>query len=309
MGQVKDKDIEPGATGKKHILLRLLRVGQSHKNLLVFFGALGATEAYTSRNLILLSITAWAFFLISAFVYVVNDIVDRKEDAQHLTKKFRPIPAGEININLALCIGASSAVIGLLCFYLVNPLLLAVGCSYLVISFLYIFVLRNKVFWDMISVSSGFPLRALAGSCAIQIPPTVTFIILVFFGSLLLVAGKRKAQLFLWDSTSQGRTVLADYSHSFLNSTISISGLIVFIAYINLLTESNFANLNSSFYVFQILSLIPFSATLILLIYSCLRGAVEFPELIFIRNRALLLCSSVWVALFVASRADWVSNV
>lgn len=294
---------------KLRLLGKLVRIGQIHKNLLVFLGAIGSSSAYTFKNFMLLTLTAVGFFLISSFVYIINDIVDCEEDKHHSKKRFRPIPSGEISKKKALLIGIClfSSGIGLL--VLINHLLLVVTISYISINILYTFLLREKVVWDILAVASGFPLRAIAGSIAIQIVPSISLISLVFFGSLFLVCAKRKAQLLMWQTTNQGRAILSQYSHTFLNSGILAAASICTTSYINLLVEfPSVANSNYSIVLFD-LSLIPFSATLFLLLYHALNGSVEYPELFILRNRSILLCSFLWSISFILSRLDWISQL
>ena len=53
-----------------------------------------------------------AFCLVSATVYLINDVRDVEEDRLHPRKRFRPIAAGELSPSAALALAALTGALG-----------------------------------------------------------------------------------------------------------------------------------------------------------------------------------------------------
>ena len=93
----------PEVTPKKTVVpawLRALRPRQWVKNVLVLTAPLAAGRLFGPRSAGLV-LAFVAFCLISAAVYLVNDIRDVEEDRLHPRKRFRPIAAGELGVPAA----------------------------------------------------------------------------------------------------------------------------------------------------------------------------------------------------------------
>ena len=94
--------------------LRAMRPKQWVKNILVFAAPVAAGALFDPRVLVN---TLWAFLafsLISASIYLINDVRDVDADRLHPKKRFRPIAAGELSPNVAVvmavvCLAASLA--------------------------------------------------------------------------------------------------------------------------------------------------------------------------------------------------------
>ncbi len=87
-------------------LLRLLRPGQWVKNAAVVPVVLLAAPVW---SLGLLADVGWSvlvFTLVSAVVYVGNDVVDRDRDRLHPVKRDRPVAAGAVSVPAACALGA-----------------------------------------------------------------------------------------------------------------------------------------------------------------------------------------------------------
>ena len=108
------------------------------------------------------------FVLLSAAVYFINDSVDAEKDRAHPRKRFRPIAAGRISIPWAYGISIvmiSGALVGAVALSI--PMLVT-AVAYLAINVAYSWWLKNVVLLDVMTVASGFVLRAVAGSIAID---------------------------------------------------------------------------------------------------------------------------------------------
>ena len=91
---------------------KLIRIHQWSKNLLIFVPLLVSTEL---ENILLwqdLILAFFAFSLCSSTSYIINDIIDLKNDQAHPIKKFRPIASGFFTVNTSV---SFAILIGLIC--------------------------------------------------------------------------------------------------------------------------------------------------------------------------------------------------
>jgi 4-hydroxybenzoate polyprenyltransferase len=89
-------------------ILKLMRLKQWIKNGFVaipFVLSLKFLEI-NFQNYFNLFLGILSFCLISSAVYIINDLIDIKEDRQHNKKKNRPLAKGSISVSLALIICA-----------------------------------------------------------------------------------------------------------------------------------------------------------------------------------------------------------
>ena len=83
-------------------LVKLLRVKHWIKNIFVLL-PLVFSNNYLNTTDLYKSFSAFIIFCLAASaVYIVNDIVDKKNDMKHPVKKFRPIASGSIDISIAV---------------------------------------------------------------------------------------------------------------------------------------------------------------------------------------------------------------
>ncbi len=173
-------------------LLVEARPKQWVKNVLVF-AAPGAAGVLThgrtcSRQLHRVR----RFCLAASGTYFLNDAADVEADRLHPKKRFRPIAAGEIPLTFArvvgvvLILGGIGVVVrrslaagrggGLLRrpHHLLHDLAQAQSCS------------------TSSRVAAGFVLRAIGGAAATHVAVSNWFFIVATFGSLFMVAGKRR---------------------------------------------------------------------------------------------------------------------
>ncbi len=98
------------------------------------------------------------------------------------------------------------------------PFLAALG-AYLVLQLFYAFALKHVAIVDMLAISAGFVLRAVAGAVAIAVPVSPWLILCTGLLALFLAAAKRRHELVLLRELSAGhRPVLSEYSAELLDS-------------------------------------------------------------------------------------------
>src|SRR5712691_10212065 len=79
-------------------LLRLMRVHQWVKNLLVFVPLLAAHALLDPEATRAAIVAFLAFSCCASGIYVINDIYDIEADREHHQKRHRPLAAGEVTI-------------------------------------------------------------------------------------------------------------------------------------------------------------------------------------------------------------------
>ena len=164
------------------------------KNLLVFAAAIFSFEI--SKEIILNLFSSFiSFCLISNSIYLFNDIRDIENDRKHPLKKFRPIASGKLSIGNAYLSLIFLFLISLFIGLNVNYYTFLVLIFYFIIQILYSLKLKNQPILDLVCISSGFTLRAIAGVIAVGIKCSPWFILSVGLLAYFLVIEKRKAEL------------------------------------------------------------------------------------------------------------------
>ncbi|MEX2627915.1 MAG: decaprenyl-phosphate phosphoribosyltransferase, partial [Ilumatobacteraceae bacterium] len=199
-------------------VVRSARPKQWLKNVLVLAapGAAGLLDGGRELGLTLLAFVA--FCLAASGTYVWNDLLDLTADRAHPTKRHRPIAAGVVSVGLARVVGVVLLIAGLGVAALTGRWqTVAILGIYIGITLAYSIWLKHVAVVDLVTIASGFVLRAAAGAVAIDIPMSSWFVLCITFGSLFIVTGKRYAELNeLGDGAQVSRATLGTYSLGYL---------------------------------------------------------------------------------------------
>jgi len=200
-----------------------LRPHQWTKNLLVF-AALAFSKHLFEADPLLRTLVAFAVFCgLSGSVYLVNDVADLERDRLHPRKKLRPLASGQIGARPALATASLLAALCLAASALLGGPFLVCAAGYLLLNLAYSFRLKNAVILDVIAISLGFVLRAVAGAVAISVHISDWLLVCTFLLALFLALSKRRHELvFLSDGASDHRAILAEYSPYLLDQMISV---------------------------------------------------------------------------------------
>jgi decaprenyl-phosphate phosphoribosyltransferase len=277
-------------------LLRAVRPKQWLKNSLVFAAPLAAGALLEPHIWPLVVIAFVAFCAAASGIYLLNDLLDVNEDRAHPKKRFRPIASGSLGVPSAIvaCVLALLIALGL-------PLLVGlwnltiVLAIYLVIQVAYCFWLKHLVVIDLVVVSSGFLIRAVAGAVTVGVPPSQWFLLVMSFGSLFMVAGKRFSEKLEVDQEGGAtRRSLEGYSLGYLRFAWSLAATIALIAYalwaFELGAQSDFP--------WAAISIVPFGTALLRYAYSIESGRAGAPEDTVLGDRQLAILGIVWLATF-----------
>lgn len=212
--------------------LRALRPHQWTKNLLVFAALLFSKHLFEPGPFVRASVAFVCFCGLAGAVYLWNDIADIERDRLHPKKKHRPLAAGQLSIRAAT-LGAIALVTGALTMSFALDVRLGLcAAAYLTLNLAYSFGLKHVVILDVLSISMGFVMRALAGAYAIDVPVTEWLLVLALLLALFLALAKRRHELtsLSSDATSH-RAILAEYSPYLIDQMTSVVTASVVTAY------------------------------------------------------------------------------
>ncbi|WP_046301988.1 MULTISPECIES: decaprenyl-phosphate phosphoribosyltransferase [unclassified Mycobacterium] len=284
-------------------VIKAMRPRQWVKNVLVVaapLAALGGGIHYDYADLARKSLIAFvAFSLAASAIYLVNDARDVEADRAHPTKRFRPIAAGVLPVGLAyaLAVLLGSGSLGI--SWWLTPNLALVMAIYLTMQLAYCFGLKHQAVLDICIVSSAYLLRAIAGGVAASIPLSQWFLLVMAFGSLFMVAGKRYAEKQLAEQTgAKIRKSLENYTGTYLRFVWTASATAMLVCY-SLYAFERDSGSGSWFAV----SIIP-------IVIGVLRYAVDVDggmageaEDILRRDRVLQLAALAWIGTIGAAVA------
>jgi decaprenyl-phosphate phosphoribosyltransferase len=276
-----------------------MRPRQWVKNLLVLTAPLAAGRLFEPAVIKGTALAFVAFCLISAAVYLVNDVRDVAEDRQHPTKRFRPIAAGELKPATALVLAAVLGACGLALGFFVSMPLGITMVVYLVLQLLYSAYLKHLPVVDLAMVASAFLLRAIAGGVATGIPLSQWFLLVAAFGSFFMVAGKRYSEMKALGGDAGTRRSLTRYSESYLRFAWMMAAVMVLISY-SLWAFENRGN-GALGVPWTAISIAPFTLGLLQYALEVDAGTADEPEEVVLKDRVLQALGVVWVAVISAA--------
>ena len=273
--------------------VRAMRPRQWVKNVLVLAAPIAAGVLF--RADVLLS-TLWAFLafcLVSASVYLINDVRDVEADRAHPKKRLRPIAAGELTVRTALLLAVVCLAGSLAIGWFVEPLLLVTLAVYWVLQVGYSLFFKHQPITDLAIVSSGFLLRATAGGVASDIPLSQWFLLVASFGSLFMVAGKRYSEMVQLGPEAGTRASLERYTPTYLRFIWAVSCALVVMSYSLWAFEQRGPQLWGI--AWPAISIAPFTLALFRYALEIDVGAAGEPEDVVLSDRVLQVLAVLWI--------------
>jgi decaprenyl-phosphate phosphoribosyltransferase len=274
--------------------LRAMRPKQWVKNILVFAAPVAAGALLDPRVLVN---TLWAFVafsLISASIYLINDVRDVEADRLHPKKRFRPIAAGELSSRTATILAGVTMITSLALGWWVAPMLCITLAVYWVLQVGYSMFLKHQPIIDLAMVAAGFLLRAVAGGVASGIALSQWFLLVACFGSLYMVAGKRYSEMKELGSEAGTRASLERYSLSYLRFVWAISCSIVIMSY-SLWTFEQARTAQLWGVPWTTISIVPFTLALLRYAMDIDAGNAGEPEDVVLNDRILQALAVLWL--------------
>jgi 4-hydroxybenzoate polyprenyltransferase len=274
--------------------LRLSRPKQWTKNGFVLAGLVFAGEALVASSVLSAFLAFAAFCALSSGVYAFNDVLDVDEDRKHPRKRERPIASGVISPRAGVIFAVFLTTVGLAACFFINVYVGLAGLAYLAIQSVYTTVLKHTAILDVMSISSGFVVRAMAGVAAVASPISPWLIVCTGLLTLFLGFSKRRHELAsLGDGAAGHRRNLSDYSVPLLDEMMNIMLSATIIAY--------------SIYTFFGAENDYMMATIPLVIYGVLRYMLlvhrdggDNPDTLLLRDRPLQITLFLWLVVAMA---------
>ena len=179
-------------------LIEVLRLHHWIKNLLIFLPFVASQQIFSENVMQNLFLGFLSFGLLASATYILNDIVDLKNDRKHITKKYRPIPSGKISIQTGFLI---IVILITTIFFITkkleqnNFLLFLIG--YLGLSLFYSLYLKKIVLLDCFLLSILYTIRIFAGGELVDITPSFWLTTFSMFLFLSLAFLKRYSEISL----------------------------------------------------------------------------------------------------------------
>lgn len=172
------------------------------------------------------------FCMLSGSEYIINDIADIEKDKKHPKKCKRPIPSGRLKTQHAMVIAVGLFAGAIFWAYFINLYFLISAGSYFVLILLYSLYLKRIIFVDILIISTGFVIRAIAGCLAISVRISPWLIICAFLMALFLALLKRRNEkVVLGDAAEDHRKSLEGYSLDILDRFIVITTTALIMSY------------------------------------------------------------------------------
>lgn len=283
---------------RARVLLRACRPRQWVKNVLVLAAPIAGGIAFHPRAIAEMAVAVIAFCMASSGIYLVNDILDIEADRAHATKRKRPLASGALPVRTAWIAAAVLLPGALLVSAWLNPQMVMIVALYEAIQLWYCLGMKREPVIELVSVASGFLLRAIAGGIATQVGLSQWFLIAAGFGSLFMAAGKRYAEKRLVQETGVAiRQVLDRYTATYLRFVWTLSAGVLVTTY----SLWAFTLRQISANDWSVISIVPFVVALLRYAVDVDSGAAGEPEEIVLHDRVLLVLGGIWAACLMGS--------
>jgi len=239
--------------------------------------------------------TAAAFVFLcfmSSGVYIMNDLMDIEKDRQHPEKRYRPLPAGQLDPPVATAATVILIIGSLAGGFILAPMFGVVLLSYLILQLAYTYYFKMVVLLDVMFLSAGFILRVAAGVAVINVERFSPWLyVCTGLLALFLALGKRRHELVLLGSEAGNhRAILVEYNLDLIDRLIGIVTTSAVVAYslYTFLAEglpNNLLMLTIPFVLFAVFRYL-------YLIHVRHEGGV--PEEIFLKDRPMQLTIGIW---------------
>lgn len=185
----------PPAAVTPDVWLKVIRIHQWLKNLLLFIPLLAAHQIGDFDAFITLLIAFFSFSFCASAVYIANDLLDLDSDRQHPRKRLRAFARGIVSIKAGFFLVPILAFLSLFMSLAVGSDFTAWLLFYFAVTTAYSLWLKKLVLVDCLTLAGLYTIRIVAGAAAVSV--TLSFWLLAFsvFIFLSLAFVKRFAEL------------------------------------------------------------------------------------------------------------------
>lgn len=281
--------------GKVAALLVAVRPRQWTKNLLLFAGVMFSLNLGSATLLMRACLGFALFCLLSSAVYLVNDVLDAEQDRRHPHKRRRPVASGRISGAFALGVAWLLGAIGIAGAFLMSARFGAIALSYLTLMLSYSKWLKRVAPLDVLIISLGFVLRAVAGAAVVEVAISQWLVVCTTFLALFLALCKRRHELTaLGGRAGQHRRALRAYSPGLLDQFIILAATSAVMSYtLYTLSPRTIAEFGHTYLVYTV-PLVVFAIFRYLYLVHRENGGGN-PEVLLFADVPLLVTIITWV--------------
>jgi 4-hydroxybenzoate polyprenyltransferase len=275
--------------------IRLLRPRQWLKNVFVFAGLIFSRQFFDLYSIEKSIFAFIVFSILSSSGYIINDVLDYKEDQAHPVKSKRPIAAGKVGKGQAAVIAFFLLLLSFIGAYMLGCKFLYICLVYSILMVTYSIGIKNIVILDVLFVAIGYVLRAIAGAVVIAVEISSWLLLCTLLIALFLAISKRRTEIvLLGDGAARHRKILSQYSLGLLNQMMAIVTAACIVAYCLYTLAPETVN---KFGTRSLIYTIPF------VIYGIFRYLyitfqkveTDIPERVLINDLPLQLCLLGWI--------------
>ncbi|MFD3498510.1 decaprenyl-phosphate phosphoribosyltransferase [Streptomyces sp. NPDC058676] len=287
-------------------LVKTARPRQWVKNVLVVAAPAAAGQLFSRHALTRLALVFALFTACAAAVYLINDARDADADRAHPTKRRRPVAAGQVPVPVAYAVGGALGVLApVVAAWLASPAVAALLTAYLAMQLAYCVSLKHVLVVDLVVVTTGFLMRAMAGGLALGIPLSRWFLITTGFGALFMVSAKRYSEAVqMAGKAGATRALLSEYTPGYLRFVWQLAAGVAVLGYCLWALEEGGVP-HTSVLPWRQLSMVAFVLAILRYAVFADRGTAGEPEDVVLRDRALAVIGLVWVAMYALAVANW----
>jgi 4-hydroxybenzoate polyprenyltransferase len=204
-------------------LLVSLRPHQWTKNLVVLAALVFSKHLFDLDAAVRAAVAFLVFCALSGATYLVNDLADLQQDRVHPRKKLRPLASGQLPAPLARGTSIALYAVGLATAAWLGGGFALAAAAFVGLNLAYSLGLKHVVILDVLAISLGFVLRAVAGALAIDVVFSGWLLVCTILLALFLSLAKRRHELVLLSaSAGEHRRILSEYSPYLLDQMISV---------------------------------------------------------------------------------------
>lgn len=194
-----------GSSSSPYPWLKLLRVHQWAKNLIIFVPLITSHRIFEAPLLLQAGCAFLAFSFLASGTYILNDLYDLDNDRAHATKRLRPLAHGSVGLPSAVFVALLLVLLSVAIGLLLGPAFLGVLAVYFAVSALYSSFLKKIALVDVIVLAGLYVWRLVAGAVATGIVLSSWLISFALFVFASLALAKRYVEL-AGDSSAKSAT-------------------------------------------------------------------------------------------------------
>ncbi|MBN1353364.1 MAG: decaprenyl-phosphate phosphoribosyltransferase [Candidatus Omnitrophica bacterium] len=209
-----------------------LRPQQWIKNFLVFMPLIFGKKLFVFPLNLDTLFTYFIFCAAASASYLINDIIDRKNDQFHPTKSLRPIAAGAVTLKTAWITAVTLGAFSIVIAFAIDRSFGMLMAFYMIFNAIYTKALKNVVIIDVFCLGAFFLLRVIGGSFVSKVVMSHWILIMTVLLAFFLGFNKRRCELkTLKLDALNHRYVLTEYSPYLIDQIIAVITSSVVIAY------------------------------------------------------------------------------